>query len=111
MMTRRINNGVFIFILFLAISYISSAWWCWSFGCAFGGRNYVEYLAIFSVPVAFLFERLVRLNRTKQILSWIIILTLIVFNMKMTYSYDGCFYSGGEWDWGSYFNIVLSPTK
>lgn len=111
MIKRRINNGVFILVLFLALSYVLSSWWDWGFGCSFGARSYVEYLAILSIPLAHLYKRIICMDRIKLIGFWLMILVLIVFNLKMIYSYDGCFSGARNWDWGSYFNLVVSPTK
>ena len=111
MIRKGIKNGVFILVLFLAISYVFSSWWDWGFGCCYGARNYVEYLAIFSIPLAYLYKNINRLNTGKIIGFWLLIFILIIFNLKMIYSYDVCFYGAGNWDWDAFFKLVVSPTK
>lgn len=107
---NKILNGYFILFLFLILSYVLSSWWSWSFGCSFGSRSYVEYLALFSIPFAYLFRYIIKLNFKKTILIYLIILFFILFNLKLTYTYDYCFY-GTNWDWNAFVNLIISPTK
>jgi hypothetical protein len=109
MIRNKKRNGVYILIMFLIISYTFSAWWAWSFGCSFGSRSYIEYLAIFSIPVAYGFRELKKLNRINKASISLLIVLCIVFNLKMTYSYDGCFYGNNTWDWNAYFNLIVTP--
>lgn len=111
MIQSKKTNGSYLLILFLAISYLFSSWWIPNFGCAFGARSYVEYLALFSLPVAFLFTEIRKLNSIKIIGFSIIVLLFIGLNLKMSYSFDGCFYGENTWDWNGYFEIVTSQTK
>jgi hypothetical protein len=112
MILRKVNNGFYLLGVFLIITYIFSSWWAYNFGCAFGARSYVEYLSLFSIPVAYIFEKVnTDSNKISKSVFWIIIVALIIFNLKMTYSYDGCFYGSGDWDWKEYFNLVTSPTN
>lgn len=105
MVRKKIKNGLYILALFLAISYVFSSWWSWSFGCSFGARSYVEYLAIFSIPVAYAFSRVSQLKKGTIISFSILIVVFILFNLKMNYAYGDCFYST-VWDWGRYLDIV-----
>lgn len=111
MIRSKLVNGIYILLIFGVISYIFSCWWDWSFGCSFGGRNYVEYLALFSIPVAFLFQKVSTLSKPKIVGFWLIVILLIGINMKLIYSYDECFEGARNWDWQSYIHLVLSPTK
>jgi len=111
MIKARIKNGVFILVLFLTISYVYSSWWARGFGCSFGARSFVEYLAVLSIPLAYIFNRVDRVRRIIFIGFWLLIFVLLIFNLKMTYSYDGCFYGSGNWDWNTYIKILESPTK
>jgi len=111
MIKTKKANGIYLLILFLLLSYTFSAWWAWSFGCSFGARSYVEYLSVFSIPVAYAIYEIRKLNTVKIVSFSIIVFILISFNLKMTYSYDGCFYGKNAWDWTSYIEHVKSPTK
>lgn len=111
MVKKKLQNGWAILLLFFGLSYVLSCWFDYKFGCAFGARSYVEYLTLFSIPLAHLLKKINTFNRVKIISSWLLIFALITFNLKMTYSYDGCFYGEGDWDWRAYYELVLSPTK
>lgn len=111
MAKNKKKNGLLVLILFLLISYVFSSWWSWNFGCSFGGRSYVEYLAIFSLPLAYLFNEIGKLNKMKRISFSVLVIVCTAFNLKMIYSYDGCFYSKSEWDWKSYIELLEAPTK
>ncbi|MBK8642258.1 MAG: hypothetical protein IPN15_08610 [Saprospiraceae bacterium] len=105
------SNGwkmAYTFILFIIISYVFSAWWDWSFGCSFGSRNFVEYLAIFCFPLA---EYMYSSGRTVKF-YWLIIFTLLaVLNLKMIYTYDECFFGLSDWDFERFVHLIIGPTK
>lgn len=111
MVKNRKTNGIYLLILFITISYVFSSWWSWNFGCSFGARSYVEYLAIFSIPIAYAFQKIRNHNTLKIVSFSILLIALIAFNLKLTYSYDGCFYGKGHWDWDWYLELIKSPTK
>lgn len=111
MIRQKMKNGLFLLVLFLGISYVVSAWWDWSFGCSYGARNYVEYCSIFSVPLAFLYSRITKGSKRLIIAFFGIIVLLIAFNLKMSYSYDECYYGKDNWDWNYYMELVKSPPK
>jgi hypothetical protein len=110
MLIKRHSNGMFIFLLFVILTYIFSCWWDRSFGCSFGARSYVEYLTLFCLPVGYLQGEVKNFSKGVRIGFYILTLFFIYFNLKLTYSYDGCFY-GGNWDWERYFYLVTGPTK
>ena len=105
------KSGFFILILFLILSYTFSSWWAWDFGCSYGSRSFVEYLSLFSIPVAYAYSRIAKLNLNKRLIFYVIIIVLITLNLKMIYSYDGCFQGTSNWDWSAYIQLINSPTK
>lgn len=111
MLRKHRTNGMFFLVLFVALTYVLSSWWTWDFGCSFGARSYVEYLALFSLPLAFTIERANQFRSYKRIIFWILIIALVVFNLKLTYTFDECFHGTYDWDWEEYFRLVTSPTK
>ncbi|MFZ4740436.1 MAG: hypothetical protein ACOYLE_04675 [Bacteroidales bacterium] len=111
MVKEKITNGIFILGLFIIISYVFSSWWAWNFGCSFGARSYVEYLGILSIPLAYIYEKVNHQNRLVYIGFWLLIMVLTLFNLKMTYSYDGCFYGSAFWDWSEFLKLIKSPLK
>jgi hypothetical protein len=111
MLRKKIENAGFIAAIFLIITYVFSSWSSPNFGCSFGARSYVEFLAIFSIPVAFLYKTILNRNKLTMVFFWLAISALAAFSMKMTYSFDECFYGTGPWDWKAYFDLVIAPTK
>jgi hypothetical protein len=105
MIWKRNLNGYFILFVFLGLIYVFSSWFIYSFGCGFGSRNFVEYTAVFTLPLGILYQDVSKRSR------WIIILPVIfiMINLKLIYSYDKCFNSG-DWDWNEY-TYLLKNTK
>ena len=111
MIRQKEANGQFLAGLFLVISYVFASWYDWGFGCALGGRSYVEYLSVMSIPLASLFEKFRGGNRSIRVGFLMLMLAMVALNLKMTYSYDGCFAGLNDWDWPAYFRFIASPTK
>lgn len=86
-----------------------STWWSWQLGCGFGHRGFVDHYALFSIPLVFL------INRTREkrarIVIWSLIAIAVIYNLKLTYTYDYCWYGQGAWDWGEYLRLLISSTK
>jgi hypothetical protein len=53
----------------LSLWYFNSAWHCWWFGDAFGGRAFIEGIAVFAAGFAFLFDRAYLLPRPARVLG------------------------------------------
>ncbi len=106
---KGVKNGIMILGLFLIISYILSSWWDWSYGCSFGARNYIEYMSVFSIPLAHLYQRINQAKGLSLYGFWFFIILCIAFNLKMTYSYDECFGGTMYWDWDKYWEILKRP--
>lgn len=102
-------KSINIAIYFIFISYIFSSWHDWSYGCSFGCRPYVEYYSILSLPFGFFIDRLNAKFSYKPILL-ILIFIFIIYNQKLIFTYDGCWY-GGVWDWSELVELILSKTK
>jgi hypothetical protein len=96
------RNGWGFSALFLLLLYITGSWWNWWFGCSFGARNYVEYLAPFSIPLGYLLFKTKK--RTLRMIMAVLILIFTYANLELVYYYDDCFY-GGVWDWQTYWNL------
>ncbi len=96
---------------FLFISYIFASWWSWSYGCGYGSRPFVEYYVLMALPLGFLFEKVAVSDfRRRRFVLVVLLLFLVVLNLKMIYSYDGCWYAS-DWDWKAYFDLITRPTK
>lgn len=101
---KKKKNSITVFVSFFILLYLCASWHIWWFGGSFGQRSFVEYLAFFSIPVAYGFEYLHQLkSRITQFLIYTAILFCVNFNLQMIYNYDVCFF-GGTWDWKEYRN-------
>jgi hypothetical protein len=108
MALKKIKNCVFIFILFFLLSYVVASWWDPAFGCSYGKRNFIEYSAIFALPLGYLYQKIASFHKYIKSIILLFIVVLIVYNLKITYSFDGCFYGNYTWDWLSFYNLLTS---
>jgi hypothetical protein len=110
MIRNNYPNGIVLLLLFVTITYVFSSWWLPSYGCSFGARNYIEYLAVFTIPLAWIIDY-AKSHLYGRILIYMAIATAVLINLKLTYSYDGCFHGKGNWDWQEYKITLIGPTK
>lgn len=109
MIRSKIENAWLILLLTVVVIYTSAAWWIWSFGCGYAARNLVEYSVLLSFPLAFIIQK--PKSKTCKTLLLIILLLFASYNIKMIYSYGGCWFGDGNWDWSQYFHWLLkAPT-
>ena len=111
MLVRRQRNGWLIAALFAIAVYLFSSWWNWYYGCGYGNRSFTEYLSIMALPFGFQIHRI--LTHSRKIIRWLwisVIGILILLNLKMIYSWDGCWY-GTTWDWDRFFSLLFSTPK
>ena len=102
MMVHKQFNGWVSLGFFLLVSYICASWETWYFGCSFGHRSFVEYFAIFAIPIGYLIQWSLH-SRWLLIKIWVFGLAVLFswFTLKLTYVYEKCFF-GGAWDWNTY---------
>ncbi|MFT7613331.1 MAG: hypothetical protein ACI9J3_002304 [Parvicellaceae bacterium] len=104
---KKRAEGLKFTILFVIISYVFSAWWCWWYGCSFGSRSMVEFLVPLSVPFCLFIEQTCKAKRTSVKYILIAISGIFIFiNLKMIYMYDDCFH-GGVWDWDIFYKLIF----
>lgn len=111
MIKKKVTNGWLILLLFFTISFVFSSWWDWSFGCSFGARSFVEYLSLFAMPIAYILSQYSNLRLYKKVLIVTLVMGFVIFNLKVTYTYDSCFFGTEVWDWSEFLSLVTSPTK
>jgi len=99
--------GVYL-TTFLSIVFLGASWWVWHFGCGYGSRTLVEFIALFA-PALFTFHGWMEKQGAK-IFSVIILSLIVVMQLKMTYSYGSCWFHG-DWNWQAYTDLVFGPTK
>ncbi len=83
-------------LIFAAATYAFASWWAWWFGGAFGHRCYVEYYALFAIPLAGLYEK-VWSSRLALLRYGFLLMTiaLMIFSVRLSYLYTSI---GGPWD-------------
>lgn len=99
MIAHNIRNGWLSLALFMILSYVFASWWMWWFGCGYGGRTFVEYYALLSLPVGYSLKFLNRISilPLKYIL-WMLLLLMVAWNITLIYKYPRCWF-WGIWDW------------
>jgi hypothetical protein len=103
------KKSIIIGIYFLLISFVFSSWHDWGYGCSYGCRPYVEYYSILALPFGFFIRKLNTNFSFKPVMLSLLIIS-IIYNQKLIFSYDGCWY-GSNWDWSELIKLVLSSTK
>jgi len=98
---KKIKNGLSILLACCLLIYLSASWHAVAFGCGYGCRNFVEYTALFALPLGWLFNQM-RSHRIVNYLTGILIVFCVLVNQKAIYSYDRCFF-GTDWDYKEYF--------
>jgi hypothetical protein len=111
MLIRHQRNGWMTAAMFSLAVYLFSSWWNWYYGCGYGNRSFVEYTSLMALPFGYQFNTI--WNHSKKVipLLWMILIGfLVLINMKMIYSWDGCWY-GTTWDWDRFFGLLISAPK
>ncbi len=102
MIFRKDANRWLIGALFLVQLYLVSSWHMFFFGCSFGQRSFVEFLTLFSIPLATLFNLTLKPVKILPLITVLLITGyLIFFNLKLSASYARCF-DGKTWEWELY---------
>lgn len=81
---QRPFEAIYFFGFFILITYIFSSWWMWYYGGSFSARVFVDFLPIFSIPLAILLEK-----SSRRLRPFIIglVLALVVLCQLQTYQY------------------------
>jgi len=94
-------------VTFGTMIYVTAAWWTYDFGCGMGVRNMVDFSSLWMIMVALVLKTMEQNNRVfRGVIAFLLILCL--FNMKLTYAYDNCFFGDSNWDWQFYFEKIWS---
>ncbi len=99
MIFRKDTNRWLVGAIFIVQLYLVSSWHMFFFGCSFGQRSFVEFLALFSIPLATLFN--LSFRPVKIIFTIFIVLIsgyLIFFNLRLSATYARCF-DAKAWEW------------
>jgi hypothetical protein len=113
MVRKKISDSFGIILIFLISLYIISSWWCYTFDCGFGHRGFIDYYALFAIPMAFAISSIFKLRSwvLKTVFTFFLIfLSYTNIRMSMMYSWDGC-WNGPSWTWKHYSNVVQKAAK
>jgi hypothetical protein len=94
-----------VMVLFLLLIYVNASWWSWQFGCAYGGRAFVDYYPFLAFGLAAFVQRNVFLNKMTKIAFTLLFLVFVTYNMLFIYGYDDCWYSS-TWDYGYILKVL-----
>jgi hypothetical protein len=94
------RNALLVLVVFLGVSYLCATWHDPTFGggCAFGKRPMIEYFPILFLPLAYLFDHLVRMTRSGRIISLFFVAVCVGYNLLLFFRFPTCL-GGGRWDW------------
>lgn len=113
MVRKKISDSFGIILIFLISLYIISSWWCYTFDCGFGHRGFIDYYALFAIPMAFAISSIFKLRSwvLKTVFTFFLIfLSYTNIRLSMMYSWDGC-WNGPSWTWKHYSNVVQKAAK
>ncbi len=106
MIRNRIPNGILLAILFAAICYLFASWFTWYFACSLGQRSFVEYYALFSLPLGVALDGIFRIrNLFLKTIPILILVFFSYFNIRFSLNYEKCFF-GSSWDWDYYCRML-----
>jgi hypothetical protein len=106
---KNSKNGWIQLLLFSAVSYVYAAWWSPQLGCGLGHRGFVEFYAFFALAFTAIIQKILSLkNSSIKIPFLLIIIALIALNLKISYTYDGCWYGKTIWDTNEFIRLVIS---
>jgi len=111
MLLKRNGIGLISFLMFFCVSYVYASWWSPQLGCGLGHRGFVEYYSLFSLPFAFFINHILKKKHSISFLVFLFLLLCIIVNIKLTYTYDGCWYGNSPWDFREYLRLLFTETK
>jgi glycosyltransferase involved in cell wall biosynthesis len=108
MFRKKIVDAIGIIFVFIAALYIISSWWCYTFDCGYGHRGFVDFYALFSIPLAFTLSEVFKLRSVLikfTLVTSLVFLSYVNIRMSMMYNWDPC-WNGPSWTWKNYTNVI-----
>lgn len=100
------KNFLFIswVLFFIVLTYMLSSWWSWYYGYSYGMRVYIDFYAVFCIPLGILIDR----QRSYiKILIVLLLLPTVLINILQTYQYKEYILNWGNMNKDSYWNVFL----
>lgn len=108
MVIKRSRDVWPILIIQLITLYLISSWWCYTFDCGYGHRGFIDYYALFAIPMAYSLQKILSYRKTMLnvflTFSFVFLMYLNV-RLSMMYNWDPC-WSGPGWTWKHYTNVI-----
>jgi hypothetical protein len=87
MIRKRKEHFIPIFSYLCFMIYLLASWWSWWFGGGFGNRAFIDFYGVMSIPLAFLFQDILKSKVLKISLASILI-ALTAFNYFQIKQYN-----------------------
>ena len=94
---------------FLLLLFIISSWWNWFYGPSFGQRAFVDFYALFAIPLAFTIEKIQHANWRKTLL--LICSACVFLNLIQTYQYNKQILSSWDMNLQKYAYVFLKTSS
>lgn len=97
-----------LFISFLFLMYLFAAWWAKGYGtCNFGYRPIVEFMALWSIGIAWGIVELSKRRASLQLGITAFVLLCLFYTNHLYWRFESCFF-GSEWDYTRFFQDYFS---
>lgn len=97
-----------LFLFFFLVSYVNSCWWVWNFGGSYGARAMAEYSTLLVLPLVKRFPRFIPpLGGLKRAAWWLLLLFILFYSFKLSYSYKRYWWGGDEWDFAYLLKLIF----
>lgn len=95
-------------VFFVILTYVFSSWWCWSYGCSYGLRAYIDFYSIFLIPFALMLDGV---KKVPRILLIALSLSTIPLNVIQTYQYKRYILHWDNMDKEKYWKVFLKTNN
>lgn len=95
-----------IFSLFALLVYVNASWWSWHFGCAYGGRAFIDYYPFLAIGLACLIQNRILPFSNWRYVFYIMLIILVSINLMFIYHYDDC-WNKDTWDFRYLFKVII----
>ncbi len=108
MIKKKMVNGYLALLLFISITMLYASWWSPMLGCGFGHRGFVEFYPFLAIPFTFVINKMLRGSSSIiKISLFFLMFVMLVYNIKLSYAFDGCWYGKGPWDFEELKRLIF----
>ncbi len=97
--------SISILTLIGLLIYTNASWWSWGFGCAYGGRAFIDYYPFFAFGLAAFIQYAFSKTKMFKILFVILCIGFTVYNILFIYGYDDC-WGSTTWDYSHILTVL-----